>query len=261
MHRYFAQCENIYQLFVSNQLQLSDGLMRHGIFQLEYVPDPYLIISGHREKLQTQPETFLHVLTTNPGQGVPYQKRGSKCLRSTYAETSDALLTKYREHFGSDKSRRNALVRIKAIEKLALCAGFDGVIQVEMFPWHSPVFDKRLLPALRDCELTASYFEALTDYLRDKQVLTVDAVKTTVPVSADSFRQSDWIIFKSDLIGFDFDAYELLPILHHKKRGHVTGAALRHQRTKNAVKVLFGVGGSNRLPGPEGLRRLSEALR
>ena len=85
---YFAQCERIYQLFRADELRLSQQLMELDFFQLEYVPDPYLVISGSRDDLLSDGRNFLHVLTTNPGQGVPFQMRGSPALRATYVETS-----------------------------------------------------------------------------------------------------------------------------------------------------------------------------
>ena len=60
------------------------------------------------------------------------------------------------------------------MEELGRLRRFNGVVQVELFPWHSPTFNAGLLPLLQQCDLTTFYLAALRDYLSDKHVITID---------------------------------------------------------------------------------------
>ena len=139
----FELCERIYAQFRAGKLAISPKLKQRFNFELEYAPEPYLVISGGRDALLEDPCRFLHVVTTNPGGPLASNvQRGDSDLlkeKGKYWEAAEALLIHYKKNLITPKLQP-ALNRIKAMEALGNKMGkanCRGVIQLDIIPWRS----------------------------------------------------------------------------------------------------------------------------
>lgn len=203
----------------------------------------------------------LVTLTTNPGATLPIQRRseidaGRSVVdaKDSYAAAAGAFAAYYARELKGPARRR-----IEALRRLALLAGYEGVLQVECIPFHSPKLAGKhsLLQRIGDDPLLACYFEALRSYLPHHAVVAVSAVSTRESLGPNILKRSKWLGWQADLLGIDAADMEFLPLV--SKGTSVTCAALLAKQGV-APKALVLMMGSNQLPAEDGLRRLAGAL-
>ena len=80
------------------------------------------------------------VLTTNPGATLPFQRRAEILAGQSvvgphvpYAAAASAFASYYARELTGPARRR-----LRAVQQLAALASYEGVLQVECVPFHSP---------------------------------------------------------------------------------------------------------------------------
>jgi hypothetical protein len=252
--RYFDHCEEMWKGWVNSKARYS--LLLNKIFQMDHCPEPYLYFFN-----DSLPP--LHFLTTNPGSGMLHQniqviEEGKSAVNKdhSYFDNAKNLADLY-----STKLKGNARVRVEAMKHLSMLYGSQGFTQVECIPYHSKNLpNKRQIInfCAQDKEL-ASYIALLTSYLSDKDVIAVSAVGSTSEISCTNEYFSDWLHWQGQIMGFSLQNAEKHDIVLHKKTGRVTGALMLSHKA-SAKKAFFLMTGSNRLPGPEGVRKIADIL-
>lgn len=244
-------CEDLWSSWLAGRLDLPP--FAHTAFDLDAAPEPYISFRAGAESLVA--------LTTNPGATMPHQRRaevqaGGGPLNPTldYATAARALGAFYEVQLTSAARRR-----VAGLRALASLAGFDGVLQVEACPFHSPSLGRKpaLLQTIREGGLLGRYAEHVRAFLRRRPVVIVSAVSTQDSLGP-GIRLSPWLAWKAALAGLVPERAEFVPLV--AKGSSTTAAALVSFDDKVPKAIVLMMGG-NQLPAAKGLRVLAAALR
>ena len=244
--KYKVYCESLYRDWLTSLLNVSS--LTKDIFQMNYLPEPYLVYSSGEEPL--------FFLTTNPGASLPFQHRDNYSKNSKYKQISQELVHIYRKKLKGTTAGR----RIEGIEYLKQQSGFDGLIQVESCPFHSKNLpNKKTLPSLIENEPVLSrYTEQLKYELQEKSVIALSAVSTRVEISESSIKGNIWLSWQAELIGFNFNNINIIPLA--KKESRTTSAFL-YSKDNGSVKGFILVMGGNNIPKSKYLDTIAEIIR
>ena len=245
---YLDLCEALWRAWVRGEARLSPELGT--LFDLDAAPEPYLSFDAGPEPLV--------VLTTNPGAPMPHQRRSAiRSGRSPassemgYSAVARAMADYYRRHLTGAAARR-----IRGQLELASAAGYDGVLQVECCPWHSPRLPNkgRLVRSLTADQQLSRYVEALKRYLSHRPVLAISAVSSRRPLNPEA-GLSPWLQWQRALMGLE--PTDFIPLV--RKGSSITSAALVDaRRTPKALVLMMG---GNHLPSIENCKPLIDAIR
>ncbi len=218
------------------------------------MPEPYLYFHAGKKPLVA--------FTTNPGATMCHQRRaavkaGNGPVRE--ADRYDDAAWKLGCFYWRKLAGRAAGRRIDSLLKLSYRLHCDGVLQVELFPFHSQSLPKKtknvLLHEIRtDREgLLGRYVEHLRKFLQGRPVIVLQASN-----GPETAKSDPWLTWIAELAGLDLDATKLVALV---KRDSKTTAAAWVSKSAVRRKALVLRMGMNDLPGDEGLTRLTQAVR
>lgn len=252
MQEFHAYCEDLWASWLGGWRPLNSTAL-HGQFDLEAAPEPYLLFGSS--------DNPLTILTTNPGQTMKHQmacaiRAGNGVITSkmTYAMCAQKLGYYYKQTLSGP-----ALQRILAQEKLAMKAGYSGVIQVECCPWHSKALPgkDRFLRLMKQDDHLLTYVKQLKNYISNRAVLGLSAVSTNTLLNTEEIKYNAWLKWQAELLGVDLDSAEVVPLTSKNER--VTSAVVRATISQVPRSLVLMMGG-NHFPAESNLGRLVEAI-
>jgi hypothetical protein len=208
---YIAFCEKLWRDWLEHKLFASSFVRK--VFDVDAAQEPYLLFETGKNPLVA--------LTTNPGATMWHQCRAAVKARTgplreedTYAEAARKLGDFCKTHLTGQ-----ARQRIDKLEKLSESLGYEGVMQVEAIPFHSPDLPQKnaLLEPIKKAELLGSYAGQLESFLRDKPVV--------IPQTSNrpEKRSSRWLTWITTVAGLNLSRAEFVPLVW--KDTEITGAA------------------------------------
>jgi hypothetical protein len=251
---FLSFCESLWQDWLGGKLEASQFVRR--TFDLDAAPEPYVILEPGQKPLVQ--------LLTNPGYTMPHQGRaavesGSGPLSPvvTYAEVSERLGPFYEKELAHEPAGR----RIAAIKKLSALIGTEGVVQVDVCPFHSSSLPHKaeLLHEISTDTgfLLKRYVEEVREFLSPRPVVALTAAPTTISLGLE-VPLTPWASWLSEIAGLDLASAEFVPLV--KKGEKVTvGAFVSSQN--GSPKALVQMMGSNNLPRKHCLAILADVLR
>jgi hypothetical protein len=224
-------------------------------FRLDAAPEPYICFDAGPRPLVA--------LLTNPGYVMDHQHRanvqpGGYPLSTTldYSSAARALGSYYKERLKGAAGRR-----IDALLELSRLVDLQGVLQVEVCPFHSRSLSRTkkdaLLRTIDEGGLLGCYTEHLTAFLQPRPVVILSAVSTSTPVGMESVTRSSWLTRVAKIAGLVLEDAKLVRLV--AKNSATTAAALVSLED-GIPKALVLMMGGNYLPAEKGLRVLAEAL-
>lgn len=248
---YQQVCEDIFHAWVQGKQELPDM----NVFEkdADCVPEPFLLFGG--ATLESE-EPNLVFLTTNPGSGMPGQRKGSPLglgSKATYHEAQAELTEYYKREMNQpskwDSGKRHFSVaagsRIKKMREISDCLRAQGhlksvgFVQCEIVPFHSGMLkDKDELISLLETEgtLINRYVEALRSYLQHSHVIALDASKKL----GKAELWHGWIGYKANLMGFEEDRRKCLWHKASELGGPFDRVLRRHFRRPNPRLLVHG---------------------
>jgi len=248
---YIAFCERLWRDWQDDKVAAS---LLPKVFCVDAAPEPYISFDAGAEPLIA--------LTTNPGATMPHQLRAAvRAAAGPFHETdkyADAA-PKLGLYYDEKLAHRPAGRRIEKLRKLSSVLGYDGVLQVEVCPFHSRSLPGKtaLLQEIDECDLLGRYIEHLRGFLRSRPIVSVQAVSTLSPLGPETPKSSAWLMRIAEIAGLDLDASEFVPLV--KKDSSATAAAWVSKEQVRVALVL--VMGTNNLPANKGLDILVTELR
>jgi hypothetical protein len=229
---YIEYCDNLFQNWLQHQFK--DDIILSQLFQMDYAPEPYFTLREGKQPL--------YVLLTNPGTGMEFQHI-SHHKNSNYEKFSASLTQVYTsDDFKKGKGSNPAYRRLMKSIDFANFLGYDGVVNIETIPFHSPNLDKnKALKAIQQSKTLLSYQEHLKSYLSDKPVLIVSACHSNHSISIDTINKSKWLSYQCELAGIVIKDLEMEALT--KKNEKVSSASFKKDN-KHIVLMM----GSNNLP-------------
>ena len=259
LHHYqdfISFCEELWRGWLASTLDLPSFV--HTAFDLGAAPEPYVRFGAGRNPLVA--------LLTNPGYTMCHQCRaaveaGDGPLSSTveYSAAARAL-----GRFYERELKGAAAARIAALGKLSSMAGLQGVLQVEVCPFHSRSLPRKrtLLRTIDEGGLLGRYAERLEKFLRRRPVVIVSAVSSNRPLGIPAVKRNDWLRRLAKIAGLELDRAKCVRlVLKNTGRNTKVTAAAVVSFTGVVPKALVLMMGNNILPAEKGLRVLAEALR
>jgi hypothetical protein len=201
---------------------------------MDYSPEPYFVLKKGKNPL--------YLLLTNPGSGMEFQHI-SRRDEIDYAEFEGKLAEVYTsENFKNGKGSKIAYRRLMKSMDFAEYLGFDSLVNVETFPFHSERLNKHIaLNVIEKSPTLKSYQTALKNFLIDKPVLIVSACSSKESISIKSLSTSEWLMYQCGLAGINVDFIEITPLTSRNKK---TTSAMFSYKNKHIVLMM----GSNNLP-------------
>ncbi len=248
---YFEFCEKLWRGWKRQELTLGNVK----VFDLNAAPEPYISF-GIRAGAKP-----LVALTNNPGRTMRHQRRpavqagdGPLCKKDKYAQAARKLGRFYEEHLNGPAWRRMAKLRM-----LSCLLGYEGVLQVEACPFHSPSLPQKsalVREITKKDEFFGCYAEHLRAFLRGRPVVSPQAVSTQASLGKKRREFSPWLRQIAKIAGLDLNRAKFVPLI--KKGSKTTAAAWVSDRPRKALVLMMG---GNNLPAEEGLRKLAAELR
>lgn len=225
---YKEVCEKLYSKWTEDENAFSDIKG----FDTEFLIEPYCRLQNGNNPL--------YVLNNNPGKGLEIQSRSGELgsiKNTTYSELSKQCV----EKIVSKLLKGKALERVSKMTEFAEKLGFEGLEETESFFLHSERFNKHSFLKKNENQTIKEYTQALTEYLKDKPVLSINAVSTKESISKNSIQKSEWLEHIAKIISFDFDKAKEIKLT--KKDEKITSAAYIYDK-----KIMIFMMGSNNLP-------------
>jgi hypothetical protein len=241
---YLDYCEALWKRWLNGRLSLPPDVAKR--FQLEHAPEPYLRFGNGRKPL--------YVLLTNPGSGLPHQRRdtilaGQSCInrRMSYYEASLRLGDYYQEELPPKAARR----KIEAMVAFRQLMNADCIVQFESIPFHSPSLPgkRRVLKLTEKVAEFKDYTSALKVALNEISVIAVSAVGSRESISTATIAGSDWLRWQASLLGIDPNHVTICPLL---KKGRTVTQAFLYRRVGQFTRGLILTMGGAPFPSDEG---------
>lgn len=229
---YLEYCDDLFHNWLQHQFK-EDAILSL-LFQMDYAPEPYFTLKEGKNPL--------YMLLTNPGSGMDFQHI-SNHINSNYQKFSTTLSQVYTsDDFKNGKGSNPAFRRLMKSIEFAHFLGYEGVVNIETIPFHSPNLDKNMaLNAIQQSKTLLSYQEQLKSFLSDKPVLIVSACNSKQSISIDTIKKSKWLSYQCELAGIIIDNLEMEPLTTKNEK---VSSALFKKNTKHIVLMM----GSNNLP-------------
>jgi hypothetical protein len=249
---FISFCESLWQDWLTGRLETSPFVKQ--TFDLDAAPEPYISFESGQNPLVA--------LTTNPGKTMPHQRRrsvqagrGPLSPAIDYEAAAEALGAFYERRLAGRPAGR----RIAAIRALSALAGAEGVVQVEVCPFHSRALPNKLglLQEIGKVGLLRRYVEELRAFLMTRSVLAISTVSSQISIRSGT-PLSPWAMWLSELTGPNPKRARFVRLVTKGKK--VTAAAFvsSHAGTQRSLVLMMG---GNHLPGERGLAILADALR
>ena len=208
-------------------------------FDTEFMPEPYYLVPVSNESINGA--KTLYVLNNNPGGGISWQKRDEIHKQyehyKNYAAISEML---YNDYYKDLKGAPGA--RLNKMRQIADKLGFDIIEDIESFFLHSKSLNKNdFLSKTKDNAVVKEYTQVLTDYLREKPVLSVNAIRSDISISKQSIQGSPWLNHIAEIISLNISNAQMMEL--NTKENKVTSAALIADK-----KIMILQTGSNNIP-------------
>lgn len=234
---YKVLCEEIFNTWKEDVNAFSEFNAMN--FDTEFMPEPYYSVPVPDKSCNST--KTLYVLNNNPGGGMPWQKRDEihkKYKQYNYAAISEMLYNDYYEE--GLKGAPGA--RLKKMGQIADKLGFDIIEDIESFFLHSKSLNKNdFLSKTNDNVVVKEYTQVLTDYLREKPVLSVNAIRSDISISKQSIQGSPWLNHIAEIISLNIPNAQMMEL--NTKETKVTSAALIADK-----KIMILQMGSNNIP-------------
>ena len=210
-------CETLWRDWLGGTLDVPP-LVRTA-FDLDAAPEPYIPFCAGAGPLV--------VLTTNPGATMDRQRRaavqaGDGPLNATmdYA-TAARELGRFYEADLTGPARR----RIAGLTELSSWVGYEGVLQVEACPFHSPFLRRKgaLLQTIGEDGLLGRYTKHVRAFLQRRPVVALSAVSPRVSLRPET-KLSPWPARLARIAGLVPERAEFVPLV--AKGSKTTAAAL-----------------------------------
>lgn len=228
---YYDFCDVLHQKWFDKSLVYESEVL--DLFDIEYSPEPYFILK--------QGSNPLYMLLTNPGAGMDFQ-RHDNFSKSDYRNFAKALGDIYTSDQFKVEGGLNAHRRLTKSIDFARYLGFDGIVNIETIPFHSPNLDKtKALNAIGKSWILSRYQEVLSNFLSDKPVLIVSACNSKSSISMDTLRDSPWLMYQIELASINIESLKFKEIT--RKNSKIT-SAMFYDGMKHIVLTM----GSNNLP-------------
>jgi hypothetical protein len=229
-HNYINFCQKLFEDWQNNNLVVTETCNR--LFQLDYIPEPYLNFSTSKNPL--------YILNINPGSGMDDLQLRDKIIENNY----EAIANRFGQFYLSDdfKKAGAAYRRNQRAIQIAKDNGFDGFINLETIPFHSITLNKaRALKAVHEEPLLKKYTSLLKEYLSNKCVLIVGACSSKESISKETISKNNWLNFQKDCVGLNLATSKLTPLVI--KDNKIT-SALISDKDKHILLMM----GSNNFP-------------
>lgn len=250
-HPFLGHAEQLWNEWLEGPPTLLPAIA--SFFELDACPEPYLDFDAGAVPLV--------VLTTNPGAAMSHQSRNAilSGRSPVHPEMAYHQVARVMAEFYGQALSGSAARRISAQSDLASLGGFDGVLQVESCPWHSPTFPSkdRYLELLPSEPRLVEYAKHLNDFLVTQTTVAVSAVSSRMGLEEERLDLNPWLSWQASILGIDVDSAEVVPLVWKGKK--VTSAALVSSE-RGPKKALLLMMGSNNFPGPKGRGRLLRAI-
>jgi hypothetical protein len=227
---YIEFCQKLFQDWQNNNLNVNETCKR--LFQLEYIPEPYLNFKKSKNPL--------YILNINPGSGMDELQLRDKITENNYEEIANRFGDFY---LSDDFKKAGAAYRrnIRALE-IAKENGFDGFINLETIPFHSNTLNKVSgLKVVKSEPILIEYTTLLKDFVNDKCVIVVTACSSKHSITKDTISNNSWLDFQRDCIGLNLETSKLIPLV--MKDSKVT-VAIISDKNKHILLMM----GSNNFP-------------
>lgn len=246
MNEFKKYCQQLFENWLSGNIGFNANQVAN--FQDEYCPEPYLILSGDFEEGNT-----MFFLTNNPGGGMEFQRRhnilDNKSIINpglSYEENAKVLSSHYLKTLkGTPKTR------IEKMIEMGRALGYNNVVQLESFPFHSNSFnpaDKAFV--IQQSQVLGNPIHEYTSLLRN---LMVGRSAVTLSVTSN-----DWMNFQADLIGFGLQNCTTV-ITNTSGPGNASGW-FYYTSDEQVFKGLTAVAGSYTLPGGANFQKILDVL-
>lgn len=223
-------------------------------FDREAAPEPYLYFGADTNRLVA--------LTTNPGASMCHQRHAAVRARMGPLKDEDRY-TEAALKLGCFYERildgRPAGQRIAKLRKLSSLLGYDGVMQVELIPFHSAALAQKntLLGKIKEKDsLLGRYAELLGEFLEDRPIVSIQAVSTRASLNQKT-ELSPWLRWVAEIVGVELNTAGFVSLVEIGPK--TTAAAWVSKREPRKAFVLMM--GNNDLPADEGLSKLATAVR
>ncbi|WP_421789889.1 hypothetical protein [Hyphobacterium sp.] len=235
---YQDYCETLFRRWLNGDPPGVPSLWK--TFSPDHCPEPYLEFGS-----QTDP---LIVLTTNPGGPMDIQTReaikvGLRDTAETYHAAQQSLSQKYVELLAGHP----AGARIQKMVSIAKDAGFSGVRQIEMIPWHSAALNKATALKLMKVDPTLSEYG-----IKLSGVLSLSTAVLGISGCGRDPRATPWVKEMMSVIGVS----GTLEIIAIKENANGPTVSWVHGRDEAVSKGVVCTMGNNGLPDKDGCRRL-----
>lgn len=229
-NNYISYCDSLHKSWYDGAF-ISDADL-NSQFQMEYSPEPYFRVEDGNNPL--------YMLLTNPGSGMDFQHR-SNFKFSNYSKFSETLSHVYLSNFFKNNAKRRLKNSIQITKEL----GYEGLINIETIPFHSPSLNKTNALKLISSNRTLSrYTTLLSEFLIDKPILIVSACESRSSVSISTILKSNWLRFKLEIAGIKAEDLTMRPLTFKGEK--ITSAIFNHKH-KHLVLMM----GTNNLPSVE----------
>ena len=248
-------CETLWREWLALSLEVSPFVT--ATFDLNATPEPYLSFNAGQQPLVA--------LTTNPGATMAVQvreavHRGDGPLNTSlnFATAARILGSFYEQALPSKSPARH---RIDKLSHLSQLLGADGVLQVEVCPFHSPLLSMskkhKLLREVEEGGFLARSVESLRRFTTPHPVFVVSAVSSQSSLQS-GLEMSRWLTWQATIAGVHLDTAAFIPQV---TKGPKTTCGAFVTSVAGTPKALVLMMGTNNLPGLGALETLAHRLR
>lgn len=245
-------CETLWRDWLAESLDVSSFV--DATFDMNAAPEPYVSFDAGRRPLIA--------LTTNPGMTMPHQLRshvqqgnGPLNRGMDYAKAARILGSFYKQELSPSNPAKH---RITKLLNLSSLLGAEGVLQIDVCPFHSPTMPKKLALIRESAQhgLLARYVEAVQGYIAAQSVVVVSAVGTQKSLRP-GMKVSPWLAWLSIIAGLDLKHASFVRLV---SRDAKTTCGAFVSSGSGVMKAHVLMMGSNNLPNSEALKVLTEGL-
>lgn len=227
---YIGFCQKLFEDWKSNNLKVDISCEQ--LFQLEYVPEPYLNFKASQNPL--------YILNINPGSGMDDLQLRDKLIEDKYNDVAN----RFGNFYLSDNFKKAGAAYRRNIRALQIAEdnGFNGFVNLETIPFHSNTLSKvSALKVVKSEPILIEYTALLKDFISDKCVVVVAACSSKHSITKDTVSNNFWLNFQRDCIGLNLKTSKLNPLII--KDSKVT-AAIISDKNKHILLMM----GSNNFP-------------
>lgn len=229
-NKYVDFCQKLFNDWLNDDLRVNE-MCKH-LFQLDYIPEPYLNFEVSKNPL--------YILNINPGSGMDDLQLRDAIIENKYNEVAN----RFGDFYLSDNFKIAGAAYRRNIRALQIARdnSFDGFVNLETIPFHSNTLNKLgTLNAVKSEPVLMEYTTLLKDFITDKCVVVVAACSSKKSITKDTVSNNPWLDFQRDCIGLNLEISKLTPLVI--KDNKIT-SALISDKDKHILLMM----GSNNFP-------------